>query len=113
MNRTIIKASERWLPDDERRQMLPVITDQDGTMLLGVALRPVRQPDPARYLPAPSCADMIRTGGTIEHTAGPTWQQRARIAAVLAVGLPVAIAGAWVAARTITALADWAGALLA
>jgi hypothetical protein len=49
----------------------------------------------------------------IEHTAGPTWQQRAQIAAVLVVGLPVAIGAAFAAARTITALAEWAGALLA
>jgi hypothetical protein len=55
----------------------------------------------------------LAVGGTVEHTAGPTWQQRARIAAVLAVGLPLAIGAAFAAARTITALAEWAGALLA
>jgi len=56
---------------------------------------------------------MIVVGQQIEHAAGPTWQQRARIAAVLAVGLPMAIGAAFVAARTIIALAEWAGALLA
>lgn len=59
------------------------------------------------------CADLLAVGGTVAHTAGPTWHQRARIAAVLAVGLPLAIGTAFAAARTITALAEWAGALLA
>lgn len=59
------------------------------------------------------CAQLLAVGGTVAHTAGPTWHHRARIAAVLAVGLPLAIGTAFAAARTITALAEWAGALLA
>lgn len=59
------------------------------------------------------CSQLLVVGGTVAHTAGPTWQQRARIAAVLAVGLPVAIGTAYLAARTITALAEWLGALFA
>ena len=59
------------------------------------------------------CAQLLAVGGTVAHTAGPTWHQRARIAAVLVIGLPLAIGAAFVAARTITALAEWAGALFA
>jgi hypothetical protein len=55
----------------------------------------------------------LAVGGTVQHTAGPTWQQRAQIAAVLAVGLPLAISAAYVASRIVTTLAGWAGALLA
>ncbi len=80
----VAKASEAQLPADQRRQVVDVLQ-----------------------------GDALAVGGTVEHTAGPTWQQRAQIAAVLALGLPVAIAAAFIAARTITALAEWAGALFA
>lgn len=56
---------------------------------------------------------MLVVGQQIEHTAGPTWQQRVRIAAVLAGGLPLAIGAAYLTARTVTALAVWVGAMFA
>ena len=56
-------------------------------------------------------ADALTAGGTVTRTAGPTWEQRARIAAVLVVGLPLVTGAAIAAARLITALAEWAGSL--
>lgn len=57
-------------------------------------------------LPAQALVD----SGAVEHTSGPSWQQRAQIAVVIAVGVPCAIALAYLVSRLWIAAASWAGA---
>lgn len=106
MNAAIEKAGERRLPEDERRQVLPVVTDQDGTTLIGFV-------PSKRYLPDHCCADAISTGGAIANASPRTWEQRTVALVVLLTGLPIVIGAAWIAHRTILVLATWAGALFA
>lgn len=92
-NAAIAKAGERRLPADERRQVVPIMEDQDGTVLIGVV----------RHLPTRDTADLITTGGAIEHAAGPSFGQRAQIALVLVLGIPAAIGVAYVVAGAFVA----------
>lgn len=80
--RSTAKASEADLPPEQRRQIL----DAEHTV------------------------SAIAAGETIQRTAGPTWEQRMRIVAVLAIGLPAMPILAYIVARCLGYVADAAGA---
>lgn len=103
----VARAAQARLAAEVRRPLIPVPSDQEGTVLSAVAA------PPTRYLPEGACAHAISVGGAWQRTAGPSWAQRLRIAAVLAIGLPAAIGAAYVVATAVIALGDLLGRWLA